>query len=277
ATDVIPDEQGKWLVRAVPNKFPVLLPEASPLPPRVAEGWRQLPGYGHHEVIIETPEHEASLGTMSPEQVRRIIEMYRRRYMDLAHRDGHIRQIVLFENHGIRAGTSLAHPHSQIVASPVVSPETRVQMAAEVAFFDTEGGCGRCHVLERELKTKRRIILESEHFITLAPYASEAPYQFQIIPRRHCPLFTDMETEELDDLAAHLHRVMGAFFRALGDPHYNLVVHAPPLDQVHYGANHWFIDVVPRITTPAGFELGSGITVNVKPPEEAAAHLRDFL
>jgi UDPglucose--hexose-1-phosphate uridylyltransferase len=110
--------------------------------------------------------------------------------------------------------------------------------------------------------------------VTLAPFASRVPYHIQVIPRRHCPEFSGVEAAELDDLAGHLASALGALHRALGNPDYNLVIVTPPLDQTHRHANHWFIDILPRLTTPAGFELGSRIVVNVQTPEVAASTLR---
>jgi len=110
--------------------------------------------------------------------------------------------------------------------------------------------------------------------LDLAPYAARVPYHVQIIPRRHCAAFNEMQSADLEELALHLNRLLGAFYRLLDDPDYNLVVVTPPLDQVHRLANHWFIDITPRLTTPAGFELGSRIIINTQPPESAAAKLR---
>jgi UDPglucose--hexose-1-phosphate uridylyltransferase len=270
------EEAGRWSVRAVPNRFPALRDEA-PEVGSLLTGWRRCKGYGHHEVIVESPVHAATLADMSLAQVRRVLEMYARRFRALAERDGRVRQVVLFRNQGTRAGTSLSHPHAQIVASPVVAPEMRRRMIDEVEFFDTTGACGMCHVLERELMDVVRVVHNSARFVTLAPFASRVPYHLQIVPRDHSPSFLEVEVAALDDLALHLRAVLGALHRLLGDSHYNLVLFTPPLDQVHRHASHWFIEIVPRLTTPAGFELGSRIVVNTQAPELAAAELRDKL
>ena len=277
--DQIAGPDGRWLVRSVPNRYPVLAPDADGGPVRttVPPGWRRISGYGRHEVIVETPDHSAQLGLMPVGQARRVLEMYARRSRSLAAEDGELRQIVLFRNHGVRAGTSLAHPHSQIIGTPAVSPETRRRVMDEIAYFDEAGRCGLCHVLECERAAATRVVFETAHFATIAPYASRNPYHLQIVPVRHCATFTDATPAELDDLAGHLTRVLGALHRRLGDPHYNLVVSTPPLDLVHRAASHWFIEILPRLTTPAGFELGSRIVVNVQPPERAAAELRAAL
>jgi len=275
ATDSFEDD-GRWILRAVPNRFPALRADAAEPSPSEAlsAGWRRRAGYGHHEVIVEAREHEATLDSFPPAQVRRVLEMYARRFRALAGGDGRVRQVVLFRNQGSRAGTSLTHPHSQIIATPVVAPETRQRMRDEIEFFDTAGTCGMCHVLARELEAGVRIVHASGRFVTLAPFASSVPWHLQIVPRQHSASFLDVEDVVLDDLAPHLRAVLGALHRRLGDPHYNLVVFTPPLDQVHRLANHWFIEIVPRLTTPAGFELGSRIVVNIQTPEAAAADLR---
>lgn len=273
--DSIVDHAGTWLVRAVPNKFPALAEGApdSP-PPRHAAGWHWRPGRGRHEVIIESPAHDWLLGPGETAQARRVLEMYLRRYRSLAAADRWTRQIVLFRNHGPHAGTSLRHPHSQIVATPVVSPEVRRRMADEVAFYDASGCCALCRVLDNELGSGIRIVHRSRHFVTFAPYAPRAAYHLQTVPRRHCAGFAQAQTAELDDLAAHLCAVCGALRAQLDDPDFNLVVVTPPLDQVHQQANHWFIDIVPRLSTPAGFELGAGIPIVSATPESAATALR---
>ena len=191
AVDTVFAADGSWLVRAVPNRFPVLSadqPDASLDGPH-DQIWGKRAGYGHHEVIVESPDHGIQLGLMPVAQARRVLEMYARRTRSLAALDHRLRQIVLFRNHGTRAGTSLSHPHSQIVATPTVSPETRRRVMDEIAFFDESGCCGACRELELERASGERIVLETTAFVTLAPYASANPYQLRIVPRRHCACF----------------------------------------------------------------------------------------
>ncbi|MDH3446430.1 MAG: DUF4931 domain-containing protein, partial [Deltaproteobacteria bacterium] len=273
-TDAFTDGQ-HWSVRAVPNKFPALSCEEKAAEIPIPGGWRRLRGYGYHEVIIDSPSHQLSMGGLPESHVRKIVGMYLRRYRALSAADGKIRQVVLFRNHGRRAGTSLMHPHSQVVATPVVAPETRWRLSEEMQFFDATGQCGLCRVVERELAAELRIVYTTRYFTTLAPYAARVPYHLQIIPRHHRPTFAEIGPEELNDLSRHLARSLGAYRTRLGDPDYNMVVVSPPLDQVHRLANHWFVEILPRTTTPAGFELGSRIVVNIQTPEQAAVELRE--
>ena len=277
--DRLADEHGAGSVRAIANRFPALADEAGVRLDLATDrnGWRRLPGFGRHEVIIETPEHATSLGQMPVAQARRALRMYVHRYRALAATDAGLRQVVLFRNHGERAGTSLVHPHAQIVATPAVAPETRRRVMDEIAWFDENGRCGMCHVTAREGALRERIVLESASFVSFVPFAARAAYQLQIVPRRHAPDFAEVDDGELDDLAVHLTRVLGALGRCLDDPAYNLVVVTPPLDLVHRAASHWFIDIVPRLATPAGFELGARIVISAHTPEAAAQALRASL
>jgi UDPglucose--hexose-1-phosphate uridylyltransferase len=278
--DRIDGADGHWLVRSVLNRYPVLAENAA-APAAAGEAtaaagpdWRRQAGDGRHEVIVETPEHAATFGTLPAEHLRRVLAMYLRRFRALAAHAAWVRQVALFRNEGARAGSSLTHPHAQIVAVPVVAPATRRRMDDEIARYDATGACALCEVLAAELAAGARVVHQSAHFVTLAPYASRVPFQIQIVPRAHCPAFGEVDESLLDDLAPHLGTVFRALERRLGDLHYNLVVMTPPLDQVHRQANHWFIDIRPRQGTPAGFELGTWIAINTQTPEHAAAELR---
>lgn len=281
AIDRIDQPDGHWQVRAVDNRFPLLAPSVDasqpPAAPLATAGGLLLAGHGAHEVIIETPDHHAHLGAMPAADARQALAMYVRRYRALAEREPPFAQVVLFRNHGERAGTSLAHPHAQIAAVPVVSPAVRHRVGCQVDYFDTHRSCGTCDLLQRELRQRDRVVLQSKGFVSLVPFAATAPYQLHVVPRRHAPSLAEIDEEALDDLASHLTRLLGALRTSLDDPHYNLVFLSAPLDLVHRRATHWIIDIRPRLTTPAGFEFGAGIAVNSQPPEAAAEMLRAAL
>jgi len=281
AIDRIDLPGGRWQVRAVANKFPLLFPspEAAqpPATPLATAGGLLLAGHGAHEVIVETPDHHAHLGVMPAADARQALAMYVRRYRALAEREPPFAQVVLFRNHGEWAGTSLAHPHAQIAAVPVVSPLVRHRVACQVNYFDTHRSCGTCDLLQRELELRDRVVLQTDAFVSLVPFAAAAPCQLHVIPRRHAANLAEIDDGALDDLALHLTRLLGVLRTALDDPHYNLVFLDAPLDLVHRRATHWIIDIRPRLTTPAGFEFGAGIAVNSQPPESAAGLLRAAL
>jgi UDPglucose--hexose-1-phosphate uridylyltransferase len=263
---------GPWQVRVVPNKFPVLAGDGSARRRVSPEGFVAMPGAGRHEVVVEMPEHDGDLARADQAAVRRVLEAYRARYRAL--RASGAAVILIFRNHGPGAGTSLAHPHSQIVAAPVVPVGIRQRFEVAMRHYDDLGTCLYVDILERELRDGRRIVLETPRFVAFQPFASASPFETWIMPRFHQPSFGQAADDVLDDLAPVLRAVLGGLHRELGDPDYNYVLQsAPPVDEdLAYFV--WHLRIVPRITTPAGFELGSGMPVNPSSPEETAAALR---
>jgi UDPglucose--hexose-1-phosphate uridylyltransferase len=263
---------GEWRVRVVPNKFPALADDGGARRRVSAEGFVTMAGIGRHEVIIESRDHTGDLALADDAAVRAVLEAYRARYRAL--RAGGTAVIITFRNHGPAAGTSLDHPHSQIVAAPVVPLEIRHRFDVAMQHYDDLGTCLYVDILERELRDGRRIVLEDPKFVAFQPFASASPFETWIMPRFHQPSFGDATDDTLDGLAPVLRRVLGGLSRELGDPDYNYVVDsAPPGDE---GREYfvWHVRIVPRLSTPAGFELGSGMRINPSPPEDTAAALR---
>jgi UDPglucose--hexose-1-phosphate uridylyltransferase len=263
---------GRWRVRVVPNQFPVLVPDGTPSREVSPAGLVSMAGTGHHEVIIESPEHTADLARAEHDVVRTVLEAYRARYRAL--RDHATGVILLFRNHGPGAGTSLAHPHSQIVATPVVPIQVRHRFEVAMQHYDDLGTCLYLDILDRELRDGRRVVLESERFVAFQPFASAAPFETWIMPRRHQASFGAATDAALDDLAPVLGRVLEGLSNALDDPDYNAVVQSAPVGDEHLHYFVWHVRIVPRLATPAGFELGSGMAVNSTCPEDTAALLR---
>ncbi len=268
----LPASDGAWRVRVVPNKFAVLAGDGPERRNVSHEGFVSMSGVGRHEVIVESPEHTFDLARADPVAVRDVLEAYRARYRAL--RAGGAALIVIFRNHGPGAGTSLAHPHSQIVATPVVPIVVRHRFEVAQQHYDDLGTCLYLDILERERRDGRRIVLESERFVAFQPFASASPFETWLMPREHQPSFGDVADATLDELAPVLRAVLGGLHRELGDPDYNAVVQsAPPGDE---GREYfvWHLRIVPRLATRAGFELGSGMRVNPTSPEDTAGRLR---
>lgn len=265
----------EWRVRVIPNKFAALEPDGS-MRRRVSEAdYVAMDGVGHHEVVVESPDHGFDLATASDDQVADVLRMYRRRYVALRNERPAI--IVVFRNHGAGAGTSLAHPHSQIVAAPIVPPLVRQRFEVAMQHFDDLGTCLYLDIIAREQLDGRRIVMETESLIAFQPFAAAAPFETWIMPRFHQSSFGETTDGQLEELGAVLRRVLHALRMTLGDPDYNYVIHsAPPMDeQLEYFI--WHLQIVPRLSTPAGFELGSGIAINPSLPEDTAAELRGAL
>lgn len=264
-----------WWVRVTPNKFPALVPEGS-LFRRSADGvFRKMDGVGRHEVIIETPLHDLSIPKMEDKQVEEILLAYRERYLVLRE-DPRFKLIIIFKNHGTRAGTSLEHPHSQLVAMPIVPLTIRYRFEKAAGHFDDEGTCVYCDILKDGLKAASRLILESDRFATFHPFASRAPFETWILPKRHHASFSSISLDEAKEFAWVLKRTLLQLHQGLGNPDYNYIVHSAPIKDEEEEYFHWHLQVLPRLVTPAGFELGTGMFINTALPEETAAFIRRF-
>ena len=266
-----------WEVRVIPNKFPALVPsEVSGLNAyRSKVGIHlRIEGVGNHEVIIETPDHQLSIGTMPVKQVENVVKAYRDRYLTLDENPDN-ELIIIFRNHGERAGTSLYHPHSQLVTTPIVPSYVRNRMLEGVRYYDETGVCVFCDLLAFELRDVHRIVAENDDFVAFCPYAAGVPYEIWIIPRRHEASFGEIEPQERPGFAAILRTTLGKLYKALNNPDYNYVIHTAPHHSATVPHYHWHVQILPRLTTPAGFEIGSGISINIALPEQTAKHLRE--
>jgi len=264
-----PDSPG-WEVRVVPNKFPAF---EGPMGEEKRLGlYRTRPGAGVHEVIIHSPDHRRDLEELPIEQVEKVLDTYRRRLRELC-KLSFVRYLLVIVNHGRDAGASLEHPHSQIFGSPLVPPRIEEELAGTASFLGSVGACVFCRIMEEEQRAQERLIAENEHFVTFAPYASRTPFETWIIPRRHGRAFEIIQESEIPALASMLKEVLSGLSRGLGDPPLNYYLHTLPCrDDREY---HWHLEILPKLTIRAGFELGSGMLINVARPEECAAFLRE--
>ena len=265
-----------WRVRVVPNKYAAVGLEVEPYRKEANHFFREMGGVGHHEVIIESPKHDLSLSRMTIHEVELVLQACHERYCALR-QDPQVKSIVLFKNHGERAGTSLIHPHSQIVGTPVAPLLIRKKYEVAIAHFDDTGRCLYRDLVDEERSAKVRVLFESTRFVVFHPFASRVPFETWIVPKHEEPAFGHVEYHHLAELADVLRRTLKALDDALGDPDFNYIIHsAPPEDDTkHYFL--WHIQILPRITTIAGFELGSGIFINTILPEDAASHLKKYL
>ncbi|HNZ25170.1 MAG TPA: galactose-1-phosphate uridylyltransferase [Polyangiaceae bacterium] len=263
---------GSWKTRAIRNLFPILA-KAQRAPVHHHVGLQHtVEGFGAHEVIIETPHHDLGLALLEPDQMKAIIETYRDRY-NACRQDPHIAHVVLFKNHGAAAGTSLVHPHAQIVGTPVVSYQVRDRIRTLEDHLALYGECVLCRMLAEEIDARSRLLHLSDSFVAFIPYAALSRYHIWIFPRRHIARFGDMTDDEVSDLADTLRTVLRQLHFGLGDPAFNYLVRSAPRSCAQEEF-HWYISIVPRIGQAAGFELGSGIFVNTSYPEDSASYLR---
>lgn len=272
-TYVVPDTKG-WRVRVTPNKFAAVAAQGERQ--RSNQGIRRtVTGVGLHEVIVETPDHSKTTALLGDPEVETIVQTYLNRFK-FATADPRVEQVTIFKNHGDAAGTSLEHPHSQMIATPVITTQLRDRLFNALNHFDEFGECIFCRVLELELKEGARVVLETQHFIALIPFAALTPFSMLIMPRRHMACFSEMNDAEAADLARNLRRTLAKLYHGLDDPDFNYVVRTAPMEYTGVKYYHWYVSIIPRLTKMAGFELGSGMFINPSLPEENASFLRGF-
>ncbi|MCS6958443.1 MAG: DUF4931 domain-containing protein [Pseudanabaenaceae cyanobacterium SKYGB_i_bin29] len=264
-----------WQVRIVHNKFPALRPVGE----RVRSGtgiYHSVTGFGYHEVIIEHPEHNRHFALFSVSEIETILTAYLLRYRQIL-ADQRIETIVIFKNHGIKAGTSLEHPHSQLAGLPIVPFHFRMRIDVAIRYFDDNGQCLFCDTIADEIAKEKRIITLSEHFVAFIPYAALSPFHIWIFPRRHFSCFSNTQPSELRDLAAVLKEVLARLYWGLGNPDYNFIIRSSPTGERDTEYYHWYISIVPRVSPTAGFELGTGMYINTSLPEDSAQFLRNVV
>lgn len=263
-----------WQIRVVPNKFAALSRDGEP-ERKISRSQRTMNGIGIHDVIVEGRDHAATTGLMNDEQVANIIRCYRTRYLEVAS-DPRITHVTIFKNHGEAAGTSLEHPHSQLIATPVISHQVRDRIYEALRHYDEYGECIFCAVLDEELHAKSRLVAVTDHFVALEPFASPTPFATHIFPRRHMASFGDISDLEMEDLGRVLRTVLAKLYYGLQDPDFNYTIRSAPAENRGVMYYHWYLSVIPRLTRVAGFELGSGMFINTVLPEVAAGFLRNI-
>ncbi len=261
-----------WSLRVVPNKYPAMAEFNNGLDKRNDGFFETINGEGAHEVII-TRDHHHQLGELKNEQVAETLDAFQERYVALMHHR-HIKYISIFQNHGKEAGASLGHPHSQILAIPVISPAVKSELFGAHSYFLNNGKCIYCSIIEHEIKAKERIIFENKNFIAIAPFASRAAFEVWVFPKEHKPYFERISQLEKLEAAETLRAALAKIFQGLNDPAYNFYLHTSPCDGEDYFYYHWHIEILPKTSIWAGFELATGVEISAVRPEEAAEFLR---
>jgi UDPglucose--hexose-1-phosphate uridylyltransferase len=273
------DGESDWLVRVVPNTYPALSGPVgcSESPGPSVDGasvFQRRPGCGVHEVIVEAPQHVTSLTALDSDQIGRILTAWQTRLEQLGTHDS-LRHVSLFRNNGPAAGASLAHVHSQLLATTFVPPLIQAELQAAIAFRKQGTDTIWADLVRQELDAALRIVSESDFFTVFCPFASRLAGEIWIVPRVARPEFSTATSDEISDLANVLHDTLCRLDVVFGKPAFNLAVHTAPFREPGRDAFHWHIEITPRLAGIAGFELSSGTWINVVAPEDAAARLRD--
>ena len=264
---------GGWVVRVVPNRFPALGIEGDL--DREGEGlFDKMNGIGAHEVIVETPIHETTLAQLPQKAVEDVFWAYRDRMLDLKN-DKRFRYVLIFKNHGESAGASIEHPHSQLIALPIVPRRVREEVDNCWHYYDEKERCIFCDIIRQERDTGERVIAENDHFIVLAPYAPRFPFEVWLLPKVHGSAYENNQSSMYSSLAAMMKDTLMRLEAVLDRPAFNFMIHTSPIGEEINDHYHWHIEIIPKLTKVAGFEWGTGFYINPTPPEEAARFLRE--
>jgi UDPglucose--hexose-1-phosphate uridylyltransferase len=271
----MPDTPG-WRVRVVPNKYPALSTESPYQDNRPTSGLDgihgRISGFGSHEILIETPVKNRQMADMDVGEISEILEVCRERMQSYSN-DRRFRTVVVFKNHGREAGASLVHSHTQLLALPVIPERVATQLRSFQEFRDAEGVCLLCSILNREMEEEKRVVSRGNGYLVMAPFAAISPFQLNIIPLRHEHDFSSAGEDSLHSLAQVLLKTLRRLRSVLGEHPWNMILHNAPVGQAEdadVSAYHWFIEITPRLSNPAGFEMGSGYFINTLAPEEYA-------
>ena len=262
-----------WRIRVVPNRFAMLSREGERT--RINSGLKKgVNGVGIQEVVIETPVHNLTTATMPIEQLKDVIQTHKDRVLEM-YKDPRIEHVIIFKNHGPASGTTVEHPHSQVVGIPVIPHQIRSRVENAMRFFYDTGDCLMCRTMSDELSDGTRILFNTEYFMSFIPYAALSPFHIWIFPKRHSGSFADIRKEEIKDLALNLKSTMTMLYYGLAYPDFNYIIRSGKPGHADSEFIHWYLSIVPRVVTASGFELGSGMYINPLVPEMAAEFLKN--
>ena len=273
ARDPLTGERPKnWLVRVIPNLYPAFSP------PKQPEDMAQIfkneslgDAIGSHEVIVESPNHDEDPADAELPQLELVVHAYIDRFKDLSSKP-YVKYVSIFRNLGKEAGASLSHAHSQIIATPIIPTVIQEELDASKAYYKQHRTCFFCDIINREAKGPR-LIHDSVDFMVFTPYASINPMEFWIIPKKHSANILDITNSEVEAFAKTLKLTLKALKEVVNDPPYNYGIHMT-INEDAKDYYHWHLEVYPKLSIWAGFELSTGIYINTVTPETAAESLR---
>jgi len=267
------DSENTWSVRIIPDKYPII---ESTQPVRAPYGiYDTIRGGGRHELLIESPYHSSRELLFRLSQIELVFEALKKRIKELKSLK-YVKHCMILKNYKIDE-TEIAHPHSHIVALPVIPKSIKEELQGAFQYYSFKERCVFCDMILEEKRIEKRIVYENSKFLAFCPYASRFPFEIWVIPKKHSPDPCDMKKIEIKCLAKTLNQVFIMLARALNDPPFNLFIHISPFNVIDLPYYHWHIEIVPKILKLAGFEWGTGFYINSTLPRNAAKFLRQTL
>ncbi len=266
----------KESVFVIPNKFPAFLPAKGPWEEKSeAHGlYKTRNAVGYCELVV-TKNHEKSLALLSLADIKKVLDFYQKRYLDLMDKS-RVNYISIFHNQGKAAGASIYHPHSQIITAPLIDADLKRTLSNSRNYFKKTHRCVFCQMNAAEKKLKKRIIFEDKYFLAICPFASKAAFEIIISPKAHSPYFENITPAQKISLAKVFKVSLSKLYKGLNNPAYNFYLHTAPCDGKQYPYYHWHWTILPKTAAWAGFELGARMEISTIAPENAAEYLREI-
>ena len=261
-----------WTTIVLPNKYPAFIPN-SRIDKHIEGGlYEKMNAVGFHEVVV-TRDHSKQMAQFSVSQIKEVIDVYQERYLSLM-KEKFVNYISIFHNHGIESGASIAHPHSQIITTPLIDTDLKKAIRNSKKYFRAHKKCLYCLIGEWERKTKKRVVFENKDFLVICPFASKMAFEVIITPKKHLSYFERITEKEKSQLAEAFQNALSELYKGLNDPAYNFYLHTAPCDGRNYEHYHWHWTILPKTSTWAGFEIGTRMEISTIEPEKAAEYLR---
>jgi len=274
ALQTVVHNAGTQNVFVIPNKYPAFGSFDDRVISEGEEFYFSTPSRGAHEVIIFKP-HKMSFGEMPIGLIREIFETYKKR-LDFYENNPEVEHAMIIHNHGKQAGASIAHPHSQLMASSVVPPIIKKELDGTRDYWLKTGGCVFCDILRNEENADVRVVYQNKYFLAVTAFAARFPFETWVIPYEHKANFSDIDETEIEALADVMKHILGKLDQKLINPDFNFWIHSIPYRQIQANPYyHWHLEIAPRLSTYGGYELGAGLVVDVVSPESAARFLKD--
>lgn len=264
-----------WLIRCVSNLYPAFTPPEGKIRlNQIMQNNNLSLAVGHHEVLVESPVHDRTPADAEIPQLIHVINAYIDRLREFSAKP-YVKYVSIFRNHGLEAGASLSHAHSQIIATPFIPKTVNEELKASRKFWNQKQKCIFCEIMEKELKGPR-LVLENSQFAAFAPYASVNPMEFWIIPKKHAATLLSLSQKEKGSFAETLKTCLRGLKQLVNDPPYNYGFHMA-IDKDANNCYHWHLEIYPKLAIWAGFEKSTGMYINAVTPEAAAEDMRKVI
>ncbi|MFA7083216.1 MAG: galactose-1-phosphate uridylyltransferase [Arcobacteraceae bacterium] len=272
-------QENRWQCKVIPNEYNVLSIEVEPLSIK-EQFFDKYTGFGAHEILVETPLHDKYMFEYDYNDFNNYLTLLQKRVVNL-HKDARLKYLSIFKNHGEKAGASFSHSHTQLIAMPFLPKKTEEIIASKKSYYEKHKRALVDDLVYEEIQYKKNLVCENLDFIAYCPYASRHAFEVKIVSKKKLASLSEFTAKDISALSDILRDFFQKFKRTLGvNIAFNMVIKNAPYLNYDTNTKEYFrfsIRIVPRIYKPAGFEIDSGVFINVVLPEVAAQAYKESL